>query len=87
MHEQVPGSILFNSEACRGCGLCVESCRSKARSMSTDRNHHGVHPARYLGEACVRCGTCYYFCPELGANTVIAPRMAPGRASRYWPAA
>ena len=86
MHEQVAGSIVFDPEACKGCGLCVEICRSKARSMSPEQNRHGVRPARVLREACVRCGTCYYFCPELGANT-IAPCKASGRAGRYLPAA
>jgi Pyruvate/2-oxoacid:ferredoxin oxidoreductase delta subunit len=87
MHEYVVGGIVFNPEACKGCGLCVETCQSKARRMSPEVNSHGVRPAHVRGEFCTRCGTCYYFCPELGANMIAAPRKDLGRAGRYFPAA
>ena len=87
MHEHLVGGIVFNPEACKGCGLCVESCRSRARRLSTEVNRKGVRPVQILGEVCNRCGTCYYFCPELGANMIAAPRKGPGRAGRYLPAA
>ena len=87
MHEHVVGGIVFNPEACKGCGLCVETCRSRARRVSTEVNSRGVHPVQHRAESCQACGTCYYFCPELGANMIAAPRKAPGRADRYLPAA
>ena len=87
MHEHLVGGIVFNPEACKGCGLCVETCQSRARRMSPELNRKGVRPAQVIGEACKHCGTCYYFCPELGANMIAAPRKGPGRAGRYLPAA
>ncbi len=87
MHEYVVGDIVFDPEACKGCGLCVEICRSKARRMSAEVNSHGVRPAHVQGEICTRCGTCYYFCPELGANRIAVPRKPLGRAGQYLPAA
>ena len=87
MHEHVVGGIIFNPEACKGCGLCVETCRGRARRVSPEVNGHGVHPVQHKAESCQACGTCYYFCPELGANMFAAPRKAPGREHRYLPAA
>jgi ferredoxin len=86
MREQVVGGIVFNPEACNGCGRCVESCPLRAWGMSGKRNRRGVYPARFLGAGCGTCGTCYYFCPELGAIT-LTPHQTPSRVGRYLPAA
>ena len=69
MHEHAVGGIVFNPESCKGCGLCVETCRSRARRISSEVNSRGVHPVQHKAEICQACGTCYYFCPELGART------------------
>ena len=88
MQEHLVGGIVFNPEACKGCGLCVETCRARARRMSTEVvNSRGIHPVQHKADKCEACGTCYYFCPELGANMIAAPRKAPGREHRYLPAA
>ena len=87
MYEHIVGGIVFNPEACKGCGLCVETCRARARRVSCELNSRGVRPVQHTADKCEGCGTCYYFCPELGANMIAAPRKAPGREHRYLPAA
>ncbi len=64
------GSIKVNTDECKGCGLCVESCPPKALELEHALNHYGVHPAHYKGEGCTGCGICFYCCPEPGAITV-----------------
>jgi ferredoxin len=82
MHEPILGGIVFNPELCNGCGSCVESCKVKAWTISGQRSPRGVYPAQHLGHKCVTCGTCYYFCPQLGAITVPQHKKAPAREKR-----
>ncbi len=64
------GSIKVNTDECKGCGLCVESCPPKVLELEHNLNPFGVHPAHYKGEGCTGCGVCFYCCPEPGAITV-----------------
>jgi 2-oxoglutarate ferredoxin oxidoreductase subunit delta len=74
------GKVKIDSEECKGCGLCVDSCPPKCLSLGAELNAYGVHPAAYAGEGCTGCGICFYCCPEPGAITVY--RMpAPPRSA------
>jgi len=66
-----PGRVDVDIEECKGCGLCVEACPPKVLQLSEELNHHGYHPAQYLGVRCTGCGICFYVCPEPGAITVM----------------
>ncbi len=74
-HGPARGNILIDSEECKGCGLCVESCPPECLELLAELNAYGVHPAHYTGEDCTGCGICFYCCPEPGAITVY--RLAP----------
>jgi 2-oxoglutarate ferredoxin oxidoreductase subunit delta len=82
------GNIKINTEECKGCGLCVESCPPKVLELEPGLNGYGVHPAHYKGESCTGCGICFYACPEPGAITVyraIAEKkvMAAAQEEKY----
>lgn len=64
------GKININSEQCKGCGLCLESCPPKCLELLPELNAYGVHPAHYTEHGCTGCGICFYCCPEPGAITV-----------------
>ena len=70
MANEPRGDVAVNTEECKGCGLCVESCPPKVLELAPDLNAYGVHPAHYKGTACTGCGICFYACPEPGAITV-----------------
>ena len=74
------GDVTINTEECKGCGLCVESCPPKVLELLPELNAYGAHPAHYLGERCTGCGICFYCCPEPGAITVF--RIDPGQAAK-----
>ena len=76
MATQARGKITINSEECKGCGLCIESCPPKCIEFARELSHNGVHPACYTGNECTGCGICFYCCPEPGAITVYR-RIAP----------
>ena len=64
------GLVKVNSNECKGCGLCIESCPPKCLELEHELNSYGVHPARYKGQECTGCGICFYCCPEPGAISV-----------------
>jgi NAD-dependent dihydropyrimidine dehydrogenase PreA subunit len=70
MAGQARGLVKVDSDECKGCGLCVESCPPKCLELQPGLNQFGVHPARYNGEGCTGCGICFFCCPEPGAITV-----------------
>ncbi len=70
MATQARGDVKIDTNECKGCGLCVESCPPKCLSLRPELNQYGVHPAQYSGEGCTGCGICFYCCPEPGAITV-----------------
>lgn len=65
------GTVVMNSEECKGCGLCVEACPPKVLRLMEGLNRYGYHPAEYLGSGCTGCGICFYACPEPGGITVL----------------
>jgi NAD-dependent dihydropyrimidine dehydrogenase PreA subunit len=79
------GSIKVNTNECKGCGLCVESCPPKVLELEHTLNSYGVHPAHYKGEGCTGCGICFYCCPEPGGITVyraVAQKSAVAAAEK-----
>jgi 2-oxoglutarate ferredoxin oxidoreductase subunit delta len=80
MANPARGDVTINTEECKGCGLCVESCPPKVLELLPELNVYGAHPAHYKGEACTGCGICFYCCPEPGAITVF--RIDPGQVAK-----
>jgi NADP-reducing hydrogenase subunit HndC len=47
----------INAESCKGCGLCLRDCPTKAISGEKKEPHH------IDTELCVQCSVCYEACP------------------------
>jgi len=58
--------ITFNTERCKGCGLCIEACPKKILEIAKDvLNAKGYHPARMTDqEKCIACAMCAMMCPD-----------------------
>ncbi len=58
--------VTFNTDNCKGCGLCVDACPKHLLQLSRDRiNKKGHHPAEITDqEACVACTSCAIMCPD-----------------------
>lgn len=89
MANQPRGHVVFDTEECKGCAMCVEVCPVHCLSLAPELNQYGVHPAEYSGEGCTGCGICFYCCPEPGGITVYKaqPRSAdPAEEGSHAPA-
>lgn len=62
---KIRGSIVVNSERCKGCEICMVSCPTGTIAMSVDVNGKGynfayaAHP-----ELCTGCANCGLVCPD-----------------------
>lgn len=58
--------LTFQTDLCKGCGLCAEACPKKLLVIARDQmNKKGHHPAQITDEkACVGCASCAIMCPD-----------------------
>ncbi|BHH82411.1 4Fe-4S binding protein [Desulforhopalus sp. 52FAK] len=61
------GYTLFDSERCKGCGMCVAVCPEKIISLDESvTNQKGYHPAIIRNyEKCTGCCSCAMMCPDV----------------------
>lgn len=73
---KVIGHVTVNTERCKGCGLCVESCPTDTLSLHpTEVNIRGYHYVYMENpDACIGCTNCGLVCPD-GVLTVYRKRI------------
>lgn len=62
------GTVVFNEEICKGCGLCVSACAIHILALDESAlNVKGYHPVKVLApERCNGCANCAVMCPDQG---------------------
>ncbi len=58
--------LTFETELCKGCGLCVDACPKKILRIDIGQiNRKGHSPAVMTDETrCIGCGFCAVMCPD-----------------------
>jgi len=58
--------VTFNTELCKGCGLCVTACPKGIVALSkTNINQKGYAPAEVAEmDKCIGCASCARMCPD-----------------------
>ena len=58
--------LTFDTNRCKGCGLCVEACPKGLLAIAKDKiNQKGHHPAEITDqEKCAGCAFCAMMCPD-----------------------
>jgi 2-oxoglutarate ferredoxin oxidoreductase subunit delta len=59
--QRVPANdpVVVFAKWCKGCGICVEFCPTKALAMGKDER-----PVLVAAERCTSCGMCEIRCPD-----------------------
>lgn len=60
------GSVSFNQNYCKGCGLCVDACPKKIIFLDNSTiNNKGYNPATVVEmDKCIGCANCATMCPD-----------------------
>ncbi|MBQ8503720.1 MAG: 4Fe-4S binding protein [Clostridia bacterium] len=58
--------VTFNTDMCKGCGLCVTACPKNILIIAKDKiNAKGHSPAEMTDESkCIGCAFCATMCPD-----------------------
>ncbi len=67
---KVKGTIVVNTERCKGCNLCVVACPTDVIELGKQVNTKGYHFAYMKNpDNCIGCASCGIVCPD-GCITV-----------------
>ena len=77
------GTVTFNRDICKGCGLCVTACATHLLVLDESAiNRKGYHPVMITDPArCNGCANCALMCPDQGI-TVTKERIERAAGER-----
>ncbi len=71
----VKGTIIIDTELCKGCELCVLACPQKGLILSDKINLKGYRVVELYMDNCTGCVNCALVCPD-SAITVYREKKA-----------
>ena len=67
MQTDVP--VYIDTELCKGCSICVDTCPQSVLTLSENINSKGYNIATVENqEGCIKCKQCEIKCPDLAIS-------------------
>jgi 2-oxoglutarate ferredoxin oxidoreductase subunit delta len=63
------GTIVIDTEKCKGCAVCTTGCPCNVIILSKKVNSKGYNYLEMQNDACIGCANCAILCPD-GVITV-----------------
>jgi len=60
----IRGKVEIDIEKCKGCSLCIITCKQKTLEMSKKINRQGYQFVEIVNEDCTGCENCALVCPD-----------------------
>lgn len=62
---KIKGTIIVDTERCKGCGVCVPACPSEVLGLNTQVNSKGYNYCHMVKpDDCIGCANCAIVCPD-----------------------
>ncbi len=62
---KIKGTIVVDTERCKGCAVCTTACPLDVLGMSTEVNSKGYTFATMVkADQCTGCASCGVICPD-----------------------
>jgi 2-oxoglutarate ferredoxin oxidoreductase subunit delta len=72
---KIKGSVVIDTDRCKGCDLCVVACPTNVLSLGKEVNTKGYSYAQMeRPDDCIGCANCGYVCPD-GCITVYKTKI------------
>jgi 2-oxoglutarate ferredoxin oxidoreductase subunit delta len=77
------GKIKINTDLCKSCAFCVETCPLGVISIGERFNKSGFFPAVAVHiEKCTGCAMCAHMCPEIAIEVYRSGSSKPPRVAK-----
>lgn len=65
--------IIIDTEKCKGCGICIQTCPNKLIKTADTPNKQGAVPVEFDNslDKCTGCALCAVVCPEIAICEVL----------------
>jgi 2-oxoglutarate ferredoxin oxidoreductase subunit delta len=58
------GTLVIDAERCKGCELCIDACKPRVLSMTTEQRNAVGYLYPELKPGCTACHACALICPD-----------------------
>jgi len=58
------GTLVIDTEQCKGCGVCVEGCPTHCIARAKKVNKKGYNYLEIIEDTCIGCANCAVVCPD-----------------------